>query len=124
MSASEAWVRCRPYIEKALEYSRGTHTIEDIEDGVMDGRYQFWAADNSAVITEIIIYPRFKALNGFLIAGKLDELFDVLEPAIADFAKFAGCKRIEGTGRKGWERVGSRRGYTNGSIMMYKDLSP
>ena len=47
--------RCSKWLEAALEYSGGTHGIEDIAEGVQDGRFQFWPAPQAAAITEIIV---------------------------------------------------------------------
>lgn len=122
MSASSDWLRCRPWIEAALEHTHGTHTIADIEDGIASGAYQFWCTENSTAITEIIEFPRLKALNFFLLGGDLSELLDILEPHICDFAKFMGCTRVMGTGRKGWERVLADRDYRFGGTTMFKIL--
>ena len=57
--------RCRPWIEAALEYSGGTHTFEDISEGIQDGRMQLWPATRGCIVTEIVVYPRKKYLNVF-----------------------------------------------------------
>jgi hypothetical protein len=95
--------RCSHWLEAALEYSGETHTIEDIAEGVEAGRYQFWPSLNAAAITEIIVYPRLKALNWFLAGGDLDEL-KVMRPYVELWAKEHGCSRSTIAGRRGWER--------------------
>lgn len=104
------WDRCRPWIEAALKYTLGTHTIEDVEAGIADGRYQFWAGARSAIVTEIISYPRLKALNYWLIGGDLREL-KYMERRISAWARGHGCSRAIGVGRKGFQRVFEEHGF-------------
>lgn len=100
----EDFARCSKWLEAALEYSGGTHGIEDIAEGVRDGRFQFWPAPRAAAITEIIVYPRLKALNWFLAGGDLDEL-KAMRPYVELWAKQQGCSRSTFAGRRGWERT-------------------
>jgi hypothetical protein len=96
--------RCRKYIEDALEYSGGTHTFADIAEGVLAGRFQLWYNQNSAVVTEIVVYPQLKNLHFFLAGGNLDELKQ-MTPIIEQWGKSVGCSRVSLAGRKGWERT-------------------
>lgn len=109
--ASDDWLRCKPWIEGALEYTDGAFTIADIERGLSEHRYHFWPGEKAAIVTEFINYPQYRALNFFLIGGDLTELTEKMEPAIATWATLAGCKRILGIGRKGLERVMKSKGY-------------
>lgn len=118
------WFRCRKWIENALEYTGGTHTIEDIEDGVESGAYQFFCSLSAAVVTEILVYPRMKVLNYFLIGGNLGELIQEIEPFVTNWAKEKmGCKKAIGIGRKGFERAFRARGFTPCWTAISKDLT-
>ncbi len=55
------------------------------------------------MITEIVEYPRMKALNLLFCGGDYSELEQML-PSIEKFAVHFGCKRLYGGGRKGWLR--------------------
>lgn len=117
------WIRCRPWIEAALEYANGTHTIEDIEDGIAAGRYQFWAGKRAAIITEVIEYPQRKTILFFLIGGDLTELQE-MEPRIVEWARTElGCKESAGVGRRGFERAFSGHGYTQRWTCITKELA-
>lgn len=109
--AQEDWERCKAWIAAALVHARGTHELEDVESGIADGTYQFWPGKNAAIVSEIIQYPRLRALNFWLIGGDLNELKD-MEPSITDWAKAAGCSRVMGVGRKGFERAFTNHGFT------------
>ncbi len=65
MSIDAELARCRKWIEDALAYSGGTHTYEDIVEGIHSLRYQFWAAERGCAVTEIIEYPRKKVFHVF-----------------------------------------------------------
>jgi hypothetical protein len=116
------WIRCRPWIEAALPYCRGTHTIEDIEDGIASGQFVFWAGQKSAIITEILNYPRKRVLHYFLIGGDLHELVEFMEPRITQWAKEHGCTAVSGAGRKGFERVFARSGYVPAWRVIIKEI--
>jgi hypothetical protein len=114
--------RLRHHVEAALEYSGGTHGIEDIAEGLKTGRFQLWPGDNSVIVTEIIVYPRLKNLHFFLAGGDLDEL-RVMQPLVESWGKSMGCTRVSLAGRKGWERTFLKdRGYTPKWFVLGKDL--
>lgn len=122
-TAAEEWARCKQYIKDALEYAQGTHSIEDIEEGIEKGQFQFWPGVNCAAITEVITYPRKRVLNFFLLGGDLDELLNDMEPVICEWAKFVGCQGVMGSGRKGFSKVLLKKGYFLGFTTMCKDLT-
>lgn len=93
----------RSQIEGALGYAGGTHTFEDIRAAVEAGSLQYWPGVRSAIITEIIEYPRSRALNFFLAGGDLAEL-EAMYPTIEQWGREQGCSIAVMSGRKGWER--------------------
>lgn len=116
------WERCKHWIEAALPYCYGTHTIEDVERQIVEGKLQFWPGERCAVVTEIVGYPRLRALNFFLVGGDLSELLEKMEPAIVAWAKALGCTRVAQTGRKGWGRILAPLGYQTTLSVMIRDL--
>ena len=114
--------RCRTWIEAALEYSQGTHQFVDIAAGILSGRYQLWAGEKAAVVTEIIVYPRIKNLHYFLAGGDLDEL-KLMRPYIERWGKSLGCTRVTLAGRKGWAKTFLRdEGYEPKWFILSKNL--
>ena len=116
------WLRCRPWIEAALPYARGTHTIEDIEAGIARGQFVFWSGQKSAIITEIIEYPRARVMHYFLLGGDLTELVEFMEPRITHWAKTQGCNAVSGAGRRGFERVFARSGFKPAWTVIFKEI--
>lgn len=94
----------RPQLEAALEYADGSHTFEDVARLVAEGNMQFWPGTTSAVVTEIINYPRKKTLNFFLAGGDLAEL-ERMSPIILQWGRSVGCTHAAFCGRPGWERT-------------------
>ena len=122
MTDEEDLERLRHHVEAALEYSGGTHGIEDIAEGLKTGRFQLWPGDNSVIVTEIIVYPRLKNLHFFLAGGDLDEL-RLMQPLVESWGKNMGCTRVSLAGRKGWERTFLKdEGYTPKWFVLGKDL--
>lgn len=112
----------RPHIEAALGYSGGTHTYEDVVEMIGAGRLQFWPGPNSAVVTEIIEYPRHKTLHFFLAGGNLAEL-EKMYPVIEEWGRYEGCTAASLTGRPGWERTFLKReGWQSKLVVMTKEL--
>jgi hypothetical protein len=101
----QEWQRCRPWIEAALDYCHGTHTIEDVEAGLVAGQYTFWPGLRSAIITEVWQYPRQRFLHIPYAGGELDELRTMVKRLLYPYAFLMGCSRITLTGRRGWERA-------------------
>lgn len=116
------WLRCRHWIEAAVEHCRHTHSIEDIEQGIADGTYQFFSMPNCAVVVRIVEYPRKKCLNYFLVGGDLNELMTKMEPHLTAWAKSQGCTVATLVGRAGWLRTLGKLGYTPAWSAAYKEL--
>jgi hypothetical protein len=114
----------RSQIEAALAYAGGTHTFEDIQAGVEAGSLQYWPGPRSVVITEIIQYPRSRALNFFLAGGELPEL-EAMYPLIEEWGRAQGCTVAVMSGRKGWERsfLTRKEGWEPKLVVFEKDLS-
>lgn len=114
-------LRCRGWIEAALEYSGGTHTFKDVVDGIASGRMQLWPARNSCVVTEIVVYPQKKVLNVFLGGGELEELAG-MHGDVIKWARAQGCTAVSISGRKGWERAFRRYGWQPLHVTLTKEI--
>jgi hypothetical protein len=113
--------RCRPWIEAALEYSGGTHTFDDVVDGITSGRMQLWPAPRGCATTEIVLYPRKKVLHVFLAGGDMDQILDMIDSAAA-WGRTQDCTALTLAGRLGWQRVLSKHGFTPVLVTMERDI--
>ena len=96
------WQFAKPLIKEALRHT-DCYNIKAVEEGIKKGVFHLWTGEKSAMITEIIKYPRLSAINLLFCGGDYEELQSML-PSIEQFAKHFGCKRLYGGGRKGWLR--------------------
>lgn len=113
---NEAWPFHVPLLEKAIPYSDGKYTLEDIKEGLKSRNFQLWAASRdetptTVMVTKIIQYPQAKTLLIMLYAGEGIEKMIHFKAAIYEWAKSQGCTEIELYGRPGWERVLKDEGY-------------
>lgn len=113
--------RCRSWIEAALDRGGNTHLFEDVVSAVKAGTMQFWPAEDACAVTEIIVYPRKKALHVFLAGGNMDTIVDMNESAEL-FAKFNECSHMSVAGRKGWQKILETKGYKPLLTSLGKDI--
>jgi len=114
-------IRCKPWIEAALEHSGGTHEWQDIVDGIISGKMQLWPAEKGCLVTELVTYPRKLVLNVFLGGGDLEQLVD-MHAAVEDWGKAQGCSGATIIGRAGWERVYKDRGWKRQHVVLAKEF--
>ena len=116
------WQQVAPLLKPALD---NTYDIMDIEKGLQENRFQLVISWNnkveSAVVTEIAVYPRAKVLRYFLAGGtNLDNWLEKIQQVIEKFAKNNNCTQVEVAGRKGW--VKKLKGYKEKAVLLSKDL--
>jgi len=92
------------HLVRALEHAPDTHTLQDLRDGVATGAFQLWPGRDSAILTQVQVYPRRKVLCIYLAAGHLDELRNLLSDVLA-WARELGCASAYIAGRPGWART-------------------
>lgn len=111
----------RLLIDQALEYAGGTHLFEDVLDQILIGEMLFWPGKKSCLVTEIVQYPRKRALHVFLAAGDLTEIKS-MEPDLRTFAKQLKCDGLSLAGRRGWVKALRELGFTEGHSVVVKQL--
>jgi hypothetical protein len=118
-------LRCRKWIQSALDKGGDTHDFKDIVDGVISGHMQLWSGANGCAVTEIIVYPNKKFLHVFLAGGDnghgIDQLTDMHDSAVT-FAKENGCKGMSVSGRAGWKKILASRGWEQKFVTLAKEL--
>lgn len=109
-TAQAEWARCRGWIADAVAYCGGTHTVDDVWSEVCAGEAQFWPGERSAMVTNVVEFPRAKALHFWLCGGELEDLL-VMLPQIEAWGAQHGCSKFTTAGRSGWRRVLKSHGY-------------
>ncbi len=110
------WQRCKPWIEKAVKH-QDMYSIEDVEEQIRKGIFALWPGKNSAIITEIVVFPQIKTLNILFCGGDYSELQSIVDTSIEQFAKQLGIKRLYGGGRKGWLRKLKGKGWISENLI-------
>lgn len=108
---------------KALRAAGDCYTVGDIAHGILTGQFQYWQAGQSALITEIVSYPRKRVLVYFLVLGNLEECLSA-QPQVEAFARENGCSAVLCMGRDGWLRVLPKSGWKPLWNVMAKELYP
>lgn len=114
-------LRCREWIEAALEHSGGTHDFADIAKAVMRGEMQLWPNENGCLVTEIVSFPKKKTLNVFLGGGKMRDLL-AMYGDIEAWATAQGCDGMTINGRQGWQRIFAKRGWKVQNVCLSKEI--
>ena len=132
----DRWVHIKPYLEKALAYSRGEWTPNEIlkEIMVQPLLFHLWEISNDGKVvalasTRSINYGSFSSLHIITLANVAtdedirweDYQEEALEPVIK-MAREAGLDRIEVTGRRGWVRKLKSIGWKEQYITMDMEL--
>lgn len=110
----------RELIERALAENYGQLNYADVVAGILRGEYQFWAAQNSCVITTIDIFPRIKQLTVIIGAGDLHEINNDIRPLVEEWARSINCDTMLIMGRPGWQRA--LEGYRRTAVVLEKKL--
>lgn len=97
------WDVIRPLVKSALKYTPYSNA-GDVKQRLFNHLAQLWQKNDyeSILITEVVIYPRAKVLNLWLMAGRNPDNEDL--KIIENWGKESSCTHMEFTGRKGWER--------------------
>lgn len=106
-------------LRRALAFAGDTHTVEDVVQGVRQGRLQAWTQGDSFVVTTITRSPQRAYLDVFLAVGSLDEVMS-LQPKLEDFAKAHGLHALRMIGRKGWRKVLPSFGWHEREAVVYE----
>lgn len=104
------WPRVSEMVDDACRYSGGRYEASDVLDQVQRRAWHLWiAVDEQGICavagTEIVEYPRLKAINIRFGTGRDRESWQHFVIDFIAFGKANGCALIEGDLRKGWRRI-------------------
>ena len=90
--------------EQALAQAGNTHSVADVLDRIGQHKAACWPNGDSVVVTEVLDFPRLRAVNYWLVSGRLAECAE-LQPEIDAWALEQGCSVATATGRLGWLKL-------------------
>jgi hypothetical protein len=100
----ETWAKAKPLIEAAMRRGLPTHTAEDVRADIDAGKQQLWCMGETAIVTEVVTFPRLKACRVVYVAGRMADV-EKMKPDIENWARAEGCAFMLAGGRKGWVRT-------------------
>lgn len=109
------WPSVARFVDAAVKESANRWTSREVYDRIKAKDMQLWrmlVADEvvGVVITEIYPTAAGKTCALPIVAGDIMPHLHLLD-VIKDWARQAGCVRLEGLGRPGWERALKRAGW-------------
>lgn len=122
--AVHVWAEASKHIRRALDRVETGYSEEDVLTAIQMRDMQLWLVPGyAAAVTQIQVFPQFKVLVLLYLGGHdmgvwLEDLMDAIE----EYGRQMGCKYGEEYGRKGWERIGKRRGAEVTFTVMRKAL--
>ena len=109
-------------IEKALEYSGGSHSFEHVAAMCITGQADLYVLPNSVIIMELHTYPNHKVYHAFIAAGDLDEIVEAQSTTLIREAQLRGAKYLTLAGRTGWTKTLKTEGWTHTLCLMQKEV--
>lgn len=110
-------------LEIALAAGGDVMTFDDLVGLARERRVQLWGDRETLIATEVLTYPRKRALNAFMVAGSVSGIFR-LQDQIVEFARDEGCSGIVAHGRRAWGRLGRAHGWREHSTCFVLTLEP
>ena len=105
------WNAAEKLIAAALSYDTGHKALAEIRDDYLGGKAELFGDARAALLTEFREFQSDKVLYGYLAAGDMHHLTNILRPQAELFAIAHGCAAAFIVGRKGWTRVLRPYGY-------------
>jgi len=123
--ALEQWGIIEPLLNRILKTHDVGYTTEDVLTALQLRSMQLWKIGewDAVAVTEIYQVPQYQALTVVFMAGDgMETWFDPVMDVLEDFAKAHRCKYVEARGRRGWVKVGKKRGYEEMLTVVRKAL--
>lgn len=119
------WDFYEKMIGKILRRADVGSTTEDVLTCLQEGKMQLWrdATRRGIAVTQIQVYPLFKVLLIFMVAGR--DVQDWLKDGhqqLDSFARDSGCKYVDFIGRRGWAKLVRDFGYDKEFIWLRRTV--
>lgn len=125
----EIWWLARSQLALALSWTRKA-TLDSIHERLLNGRAQLWMAflpqtDRilCSCVTDLMKWESGHiTCRVLLVGGGRIEMWRHLIRKLEAYATAEGADAMEVIGRKGWERIFAREGYTHAETTITKEL--
>jgi hypothetical protein len=100
------------------------HTLDWLDDQILEGKVKFWRSENAALLTEIKHYPTGAMdIHVTIAAGNMREVVEILRPQAERYGKDLGCIGSTVESRPGWAKVLKPYGYEAFQLTVRKELA-
>jgi hypothetical protein len=105
-------------LRTALLRDGGHYTVADVMQALQRGEAQIITSDanDAFVLTEVLSFPRHRALRIWVAGGRLQSLLELV-PQVDELAREEGCAELLALGRPGWLRMAERHGWSPQSLL-------
>lgn len=117
----ESLLTWRDHIEAAMAKAEFSHTFDDLTYMVIAGHLEFHDFDDCFCMTQITVFPQFKLYHFMLAGGDMEAIVDKTD-LFKQKAKSMGCRYLSFSGRKGFEPVLSKHGWTHRFTTMWLEV--
>lgn len=107
-------------LERVLHDFGDCYTVNDIMHAIEKGRMQSFVEGETWIITQVLTFPRKKALDILFVIGHLDEARRAL-PRLEEYARSIGATKIASLAREGWSKFAGPEWKKTG-VSYVKDL--
>jgi len=124
---ADYWWRIEPIVGLALSIGGFVALPVDIFRFLLERNMQLWLVEDGEKvkafgITRIDQYPRLKVLSLVIVGGIGLKQWEHFIADLEAEARELGCQAVEGTGRKGWEKLGAKHGFKRMTTLYRKML--
>jgi hypothetical protein len=121
------WPYVESEIERGVQRSHDTLTVETVRDGLENRDMQLWVSLNdkdleAVCVTQIVDYPGMRVCALLLIAGKNRRAWWKFGDVISAWASERGCEMLEGHARRGWMPEAEKDGWSEAWITVRKPI--
>jgi len=88
-------------MERALRQANGLYSLEDIGDGLRNGRMQGHVANDTWAITQVCDFPNKRVVDIMFVVGNMEGSL-LLQDKITEWAKTERAHLMTAVGRDGW----------------------
>ena len=116
-----AYQQFRPQIAEALDPA--FYPIDYVDQLLLTGRAQLFCSDHAAMIAELRQCPGgARVVHCLVAAGRMEEITDILRPAVEAWGARQGCTLALVESRAGWMKILKKHGYEIHQFSVRKEL--
>ena len=125
----EAWEAVAPLLARSVGVSCAEEGLADIYLKLQEGTYQLWVVSTeedgilAVAVTVVYLSPKGSVVEAVHLGGeRLANWLDDLVSTVEEWSRELGACETRIKGRRGWEKVFGRLGYSPSAVIMSKPI--